>query len=121
MNGGHIHYTCGHIIWDADAPQDEDWQSEVGCPDCRRFVISKADFPDWLTKAIDHLAGNTTDQSPEQLARRIHEALAMCEIEKHATPESRFSFTLSGATAEDIAEIRRHLTPLENSIVEISE
>lgn len=32
---GNVHYTCGHVVWDKDMPQDQDWQSEVECPACR--------------------------------------------------------------------------------------
>lgn len=55
----------------------------------------------------------------EQIARRIHQALVIAEAESYATEKSRFIFRLSGATSEDIAEIWRHLTPFERSIVVI--
>jgi len=49
----------------------------------------------------------------------IHEGLDMVEAEKYADSKTRFSFTFQEATASDVAEIRRHLSRLENRIVEI--
>lgn len=76
-------------------------------------------FPDWLTQAIAHLAAVSGEMTPEQIGRRIHEALQICEVDKYATQESQFSFGISGGTDETIAEIRRQLTPFENFLVRI--
>lgn len=74
---------------------------------------------DWLERALAHLKTRSEGGTAEQFGTLIHEALEICEAEKYATPESRFSFTFTGASDEDIAAIRSQLTPFENSIVEI--
>lgn len=78
-----------------------------------------SDVPDWLKAAIDHLKSAPEGMTPEQWAARIHEALEIVEVKKYATPESRFAFKFAGASEEEVAEIRRHLSDFENSIVEI--
>lgn len=81
--------------------------------------VSKSDIPYWLARALDHLQSAPEGLDAEGWGQRIHEALQLCEVEKYATPESRFTFSMAGATEDDIREIRRYLTPLENSIVSI--
>ena len=73
----------------------------------------------WLERTLLYLASAPRDMTVEQMAERICHALKLAEVEKYATEESRFEFQLTGATAEDVAEIRRHLSAFENSIVEI--
>lgn len=80
--------------------------------------MKREDWPEWMVKFFDHLDA-APELPPEQMAQRIHEALEIAEAQKYATPESRFSFSFSGATEEDLATIRARLTPFENSIVEI--
>ena len=29
-----IHFICGHMVHIVWAPEDQEWQSEVECPDC---------------------------------------------------------------------------------------
>lgn len=74
---------------------------------------------DWLIRAIDHLRSLPSGSTPEQIGQRIHEALEIAEVEKYATPESRFTFKFTEASDEDLAKVRASLTPFENSIVEI--
>lgn len=76
-------------------------------------------FPQWLRDFMQVLAAYPRELTPRQMAERIHEALVVAEIEKYATPKSRFSFTLQGATDEEIADIRSHLTLRENCLIEI--
>jgi hypothetical protein len=38
---GNIHYSCGHVVWDKNNPQDMDWQSEVECPSCSALANSE--------------------------------------------------------------------------------
>ena len=80
-----------------------------------------SDFPDWLREAIDHLksAPRSGEMTPEEWAIRIHETLEIVEAKKYATPESRFAFRFTGASEADVAEVRKHLSEFENSIVEI--
>jgi hypothetical protein len=73
----------------------------------------------WIQKFHDCLAREPRRVTALQMAERIHEALTIAEVEKYATPESRFGFVLEGATENEVAEIIRYLTPLERSIVEI--
>lgn len=78
--------------------------------------------PDWLIATIDHLQAVTAapdELTAEQIARHIHRALEIAEAAEYATEKTRFYFGLSGASSEDIAEIWRHLTPFERSIVVI--
>lgn len=82
--------------------------------------VTRSEFPDWLTRAIDYLAAAPDGMDAEQWAQRIHEALEIVEAKKYATAQSRFTFRMSGATEEDLAEIRRHLTLFENLIVDIT-
>lgn len=74
---------------------------------------------EWLDRAIEHLKLRSEGGTAAQFGVLIHEALEICEAEKYATPESRFTFTFTGASEEDVALIRGQLTPFENSIVEI--
>jgi hypothetical protein len=76
-------------------------------------------YPGWLRDFMKCLTAYPRELSARELAERIHDALVMAEAEKFATPASRFSFTLEGATDEDIADIRSHLTARENAMVEI--
>jgi hypothetical protein len=57
--------------------------------------------------------------TPLDVAQAIHEALEIAEATKYATSKSRFSFSLSGATQDDVIAIRAHLTRFENVIVEL--
>ena len=75
--------------------------------------------PEWLINTTEYLRSESGEMTAEQIARRIHHALVIAEAEKYATEDSQFIFGLSGATAEDIAEIWRCLTPFERSIVVI--
>lgn len=79
------------------------------------------DRPDWLTSTIEYLqsAPSQSELTAKELAQYIHQALLIAEAEKYATAESRFIFGVRGATAEEIAEIWRNLTPFERSIVVI--
>lgn len=76
---------------------------------------------DWLTESGLSLISLTGDDevTAAEIAARIHRALLIAEAEKYATENSRFIFGLRDATSEDIAEIWRHLTPFERSIVVI--
>ena len=75
--------------------------------------------PDWLRDFMRFLASHPREMTAREFAARVHDALVIAEAEKYATPSSRFSFTIEGATDEEIAEIRSHLTEHENSLVEI--
>jgi hypothetical protein len=75
--------------------------------------------PYWLENFIAHMGLMPSDLTAEQIAEWIHDGLELVEVRKYATPKSRFTFELSGATLDDAAAIRKHLTPFENSIVEI--
>lgn len=77
------------------------------------------DQPDWLTQVISRLAEKPLERTPEEMAQHIHQALEIAEVKKYATPDSRFTFTFTNASDEDLARIRRCLTPFENLIVEI--
>lgn len=70
----------------------------------------------WLQEVVQHLASQG-ECSPFRMARIIHEALEIAQIAIYATPESRFTFTFSGASEEDLAQIMECLTPLERSVV----
>jgi hypothetical protein len=59
------------------------------------------------------------DLTAYEVAKAIHEALEVAGAKQYATPKSRFSFSLSGATEDDVIAIRRFLTRFENSIVEL--
>lgn len=74
---------------------------------------------EWLRNYLNYLASLKKDITAEDMAFAIHAALEIAEAEKYATAESRFTFVFSGASEEDVAEIRKHLTPFENSIVKI--
>lgn len=73
---------------------------------------------DWFRDFQKTLKANLRDETAQELAIRIHRALVAAELEKYATPSTRFSFTLSGATPEDVEEIRLYLTDQENAVVE---
>ena len=73
----------------------------------------------WLEHMILYLASEPQEITAQQMAERISQALEIAEVEKYATDKSRFGFKLMGATPDDVAEIRRHLSAFENSIVEI--
>ena len=75
---------------------------------------------EWLVQVLTILAGRPDgEETPELLGQRIHRALEIAEVEKYATPKSRFEFTVVGGTDEDLAKVREQLTPFEQSLVEI--
>jgi hypothetical protein len=37
---GTIEYACGCVVKSEDCPQDQDWRSEVICPDCAEYQDS---------------------------------------------------------------------------------
>ena len=85
------------------------------------MMMQPDEFPQWLQDVIAHLRRTATfELGPEEMAERLHEALEIAEVRKYATDETRFIFRVSGATAEEIARIRSHLTAFENSIVDIT-
>lgn len=61
--GGHVYYTCGHTEENSDVPQDQDWQSEVACPDCR-ITAAAGDLYIALTLMYDNqpLTALTTEE-----------------------------------------------------------
>lgn len=105
--------TCPKCGMTSHNPHDEE---QKYCGNCHQFL---EDDLEWLTKTIAHLRNAPSGITAEQWAVRLHEALEIAEAEKYATPESRFTFTFIDATEEELARIREHLTPFENSIVEI--
>ena len=75
---------------------------------------------DWFQSALQHLRlAADAEMTPGEMAQLLHEALEISEAPRYATEKSRFTFSFSGASEEDLAEIRRHLSPFENSIVEL--
>jgi hypothetical protein len=103
---------------------DPDWR-----PICKQDVeaiigVTLEDMPEgepsWLREFKEFLAKTARDDmSPAEVAMMIHEGLDMVETGKYEDSKTRFSFTFEEATDSDVAEIRRHLSPLENRIVEI--
>jgi hypothetical protein len=89
------------------------------CGNCHRF-LAEGQQEEWLENFISHLKQiQPHARTPLDLAQLIHEALQIAEAEKYATPESRFTFTFEDASEHDLDEIRQHLTPFENGIVQL--
>lgn len=73
----------------------------------------------WLENFVSILKREPQAFTAAQIAARIHEALVAAGADRYATDESRFLFTVSGASPEELAEIRAHLTAAENRLVEL--
>lgn len=73
----------------------------------------------WLVDFVSVLKREPQSFTAAQFAARIHEALVGAGADQYATDESRFRFTVSGASPEELAEIRAHLTAAENRWVEL--
>jgi hypothetical protein len=82
--------------------------------------MTSEQHPEWLEKFLEFMQQAAQfEMEPCEIADAIHQGLLMVEAERYSTPESRFTFCLSGASPAALAEIRRHLTPFENGLVEL--
>lgn len=112
--------SCGPLCEPTGGVQVCNFATELEARDYCRDVGLEPPMEEWLKQLHEHLAAaNDVPLTPVLMAHLIHEGLQIAEAEKFATAESRFEFVLKDATDEDLAEIRRHLTPFENTIVEL--